>query len=156
MGLKVILTGSTGMIGKGVLLECIDDPRVESILAINRSPGDIVHRKLKEVVVTDFFNMDSVNQHLKGYDACFFCLGASSVGMNEADYSRLTHDLTLLFANKLFELNPEITFCYVSGAGTDISSKSMWARVKGQTENDLLQTGFRKAYMFRPALIRPM
>lgn len=158
MGLKVIITGSTGMIGKGVLLECIDDPRVESILVINRTPVDITHRKVKEVVISDFFKIDSISQHLNGYDACFFCLGVTSVGMNEADYSRLTHDLTVDFANKILEINPALTFCYVSGAGTDTteSGKSMWARVKGKTENDLFGMGFRKAYMFRPALIRPM
>ena len=158
MGLSVILTGSTGMIGKGVLLECIDHPEVTSILMINRNPSDIKHLKLKEVLLKDFFNLDPIKEELRGYDACLYCLGVTSVGMKEEEYSRITYDMTLAFAKELLSMNPDITFCYVSGAGTDSTEKgkSMWARVKGKTENALIKMGFKKAFMFRPALIRPM
>lgn len=158
MKLKVIITGSTGMVGKGVLLECIDSPDVESILVLSRSPIDVMHPKVKEIIHKDFFDLSSVRDQLTGYNACFFCLGVSSVGMKEAEYRRLTYDLTLGFAKVVLFLNPDMTFCYVSGAGTDSSEKgkSMWARVKGKTENDLLSLGFKAAYMFRPGYIHPM
>lgn len=158
MKLNVIITGSTGMVGKGVLLECIDSPDVESILVINRSPVDVMHPKVKEIIHKDFFDLGLVRDQLTGYNACFFCLGVSSVGMKEADYKRFTYDLTLGFAKVVLFLNPDMTFCYVSGAGTDSSEKgkSMWARVKGKTENDLLSLGFKAAYMFRPGYIHPM
>lgn len=158
MKLNVIITGATGMVGKGVLLECIDSPDVESILLINRSPVDVMHPKVKEIIHKDFFDLSSVRDQLTGYNACFFCLGVSSVGMKEADYKRFTYDLTLGFAKVVLFLNPDMTFCYVSGAGTDSSEKgkSMWARVKGKTENDLLSLGFKAAYMFRPGYIHPM
>lgn len=158
MNLKVIITGSTGMVGKGVLLECIDSPDVEQILIINRSPVGISHPKVKEIIHKDFFDWSAIHGQLGGYDACFFCLGVSSVGMKEPDYKRMTYDLTLGFARELFPVNPNMTFCYVSGAGTDSSEKgrSMWARVKGKTENDLLGLGFKAAYMFRPGFIQPM
>ena len=158
MKLNVIITGSTGMVGKGVLLECIDSPDVESILVISRSPIDVMHPKVKEIIHKDFFDLSSVRDQLTGYNACFFCLGVSSVGMKEAEYRRLTYDLTLGFAKVVLFLNPDMTFCYVSGAGTDSSEKgkSMWARVKGKTENDLLSLGFKAAYMFRPGYIHPM
>ncbi len=158
MKLNVIITGATGMVGKGVLLECIDSPDVESILLINRSPVDVMHPKVKEIIHKDFFDLSSVRDQLTGYNACFFCLGVSSVGMKEADYKRFTYDLTLGFAKVVLFLNPDMTFCYVSGAGTDSSEKgkSMWARVKGKTENDLLSLGFKATYMFRPGYIHPM
>lgn len=158
MKLKVIITGSTGMVGKGVLLECIDSLDVESILVINRSPLDVLHPKIKEIIHKDFFDLSSIRDQLDGYNACFFCLGVSSVGMKEAEYRRMTYDLTLGFAKVVLFLNPDMTFCYVSGAGTDSSEagRSMWARVKGKTENDLLALGFRAAYMFRPGYIHPM
>ncbi|MBP7240007.1 MAG: epimerase [Saprospiraceae bacterium] len=158
MKLNVIITGTTGMVGKGVLLECIDSPDVESILLINRSPVDVMHPKVKEIIHKDFFDLSSVRDQLTGYNACFFCLGVSSVGMKEADYKRFTYDLTLGFAKVVLFLNPDMTFCYVSGAGTDSSEKgkSMWARVKGKTENDLLSLGFKATYMFRPGYIHPM
>ncbi len=158
MKLNVIITGSTGMVGKGVLLECIDSPDVESILVLSRSPIDVMHPKVKEIIHKDFFDLSSVRDQLTGYNACFFCLGVSSVGMKEAEYRRLTYDLTLGFAKVVLFLNPDMTFCYVSGAGTDSSEKgkSMWARVKGKTENDLLSLGFKAAYMFRPGYIHPM
>ena len=158
MKLNVIITGSTGMVGKGVLLECIDSPEVEQILVINRSPVGITHAKLKEIIHKDFFNWNDVREHLGGYNACFFCMGVSSVGMNEADYRRMTYDLTLGFAKEVLALNDGMTFCYVSGAGTDSTEQGrmMWARVKGKTENDLLALGFKDSYMFRPGFIQPM
>ena len=158
MKLKVIITGSTGMVGKGVLLECIDSPDVESILVINRSPVDIKHPKVKEIIHKDFFDWSAIRGQLSGYNCCFFCLGVSAAGMKEADYRRMTYDLTLGFAKVVLFLNPDMTFCYVSGAGTDSSEKGrmMWARIKGKTENDLLSLGFKAAYMFRPGYIHPM
>jgi uncharacterized protein YbjT (DUF2867 family) len=157
MALKVIITGSTGMIGKGCLLECIDSFDVKSILLLNRNPSGINDPKVKEVIVKDFFDVKSYSNSLAGYDACFYCLGITSAGMKEVDYSRITHDMTILFAKELLALNPGITFCYISGAGTDSSEKgrSMWARVKGRTENALLSMGFKHAYMFRPGFIQP-
>ena len=158
MKLKVIITGSTGMVGKGVLLECIDSPDVESILVINRSPVDGKHPKVKEIIHKDFFDWSGIRDQLSGYNTCFFCMGVSSAGMKEADYKRMTYDLTLGFAKVVLFLNPDMTFCYVSGAGTDTSEEGrmMWARVKGKTENDLLSLGFKAAYMFRPGYIHPM
>ena len=158
MKLKVIITGSTGMVGKGVLLECIDSPEVEHILVINRSPVGITHPKLKEVIHKDFFNWSDVREHLEGYNACFFCMGVSSVRMTEPDYRRMTYDLTLGFAKEVLAKNNDMTFCYVSGAGTDSTEQGrmMWAKVKGKTENDLLGLGFKDAYMFRPGFIQPM
>ena len=156
--LRVIITGSTGMVGKGVLLECIESPEVESILLVNRNPIDVKHPKVKEVIVKDFGNLESIWEYLKGYNACFYCLGVTSVGTSEEEYTRIMHDYTIVFAKEVLALNHDITFCFVSGAGTDSSEKgnSMWARVKGKTENDLLRLGFKKAFMFRPDLIRPM
>lgn len=146
------------MVGKGVLLECIDDPRVESILLVNRNPIDTLHPKVSEIIVKDFFNLDEVRESLKGYDACFFSLGMTAVGMKEDEYSRIMHDLPVAFARQLHGLNPDITFCFVSGAGTDSTEKGsgMWARVKGRAENSLLKMGFKNVFMFRPGLIRPM
>ncbi len=156
--LNVIITGSTGMVGKGALLECIDSAYVESILLVNRNPVDIKNTKIKEVLVSDFSNLDSVREDLKGYNACFFCLGITSVGMNEAEYTKVMYDLPVSFARQIHGLNPEMTFCFVSGAGTDSTGegKTMWARVKGKAENEILQIGFQQAYMFRPGFIRPL
>lgn len=158
MPYSVLITGSTGMVGKGVLLECIDHKNIEKILLINRSSVGIRHAKVEEVIVNDFFNLESVEEAMKKYDACFFCLGISSVGQSEENYSKITHELTLNFAKIFKEKNPNSIFCYVSGTGTDSSEKgrSMWARVKGKTENDLLKLGFKKAYMFRPGYIQPL
>ena len=156
--LNVIITGSTGMVGKGALLECIDSSEVESILLVNRNPIDINHPKMKEVLVNDFSNLDSIRNDLKGYNACFFCLGVTSVGMKEDEYTKIMHDLPVSFARQVHGLNPDMTFCFVSGAGTDSTgaSKTMWARVKGRAENDSLLLGFKDAYMFRPGFIRPL
>jgi len=153
--LRVIIIGSTGMVGKGALLECIDSPDVESILLINRNPIDVQHSKVKEIILKDLFNLPSLRENLKGYNACFFSLGVTSVGANEADYTRIMYELPMLMAKELKDLNPDMTFCFVSGAGTDSTEKgtTMWARVKGRAENDLIKLGFKKAYMFRPGLI---
>jgi len=155
--LKVIITGSTGMVGKGVLYECLDSPDVESVLLVNRNPIGISHPKLKEVILWDFFHPEAIRENLKGYNACFYCVGVTSIGMKEGEYSRIMYDMTLVFAKEVFTLNPQMTFCFVSGAGTDTTEqgRSMWARVKGKTENELLSLGFKHAYMFRPGYIQP-
>lgn len=157
MKIRAIITGVTGMVGEGVMHEALNDSSVEAVLVINRRPCGVVHPKLEEIIHTDFQNFSAIESQLINYNACFFCLGVSSVGMNEPEYKQKTYDLTLHVANTLVRLNPDMTFCYVSGAGTDSSEKgrSMWARVKGKTENDLLKLPFRKAYMFRPGIIEP-
>ncbi len=158
MKIRAIITGSTGMLGKGVLLECLDSTYVESVLVINRRPVGLKHEKLQEIIHTDFYDLSAIKDQLAGYNTCYFCLGVSSAGMSEKDYSRITYDLTLNFAQTLLSLNPGMTFCYISGAGTDSSEKGrmMWARVKGKTENALLALPFKKTYMLRPAYIQPM
>jgi uncharacterized protein YbjT (DUF2867 family) len=155
--MKVILFGATGMVGQGVLRECLLDPEVERVLSIVRTPSGVMHEKLTERVHADFYDYTALEPELKGYDACFFCLGASAAGMKEADYHRVTYDLTLAAANLLARLNPGMSFIYVSGAGTDSSEKgrSMWARVKGQTENAIMKLPFRSSWMFRPGIIQP-
>ncbi|MEZ4989260.1 MAG: NAD(P)H-binding protein [Saprospiraceae bacterium] len=154
---KVIITGSTGMVGRGVLLECLDSARIEEVLVINRSSLEMQHPKLKELLLTDFMQIDTVKDQLKGYDACFYCMGISAVGMSEADYTRITYTTTETFVNVLYELNPNMVFVYVSGMGTDSSEKGrqMWARVKGRTENTVFSKGFKAAYAFRPGIIIP-
>lgn len=156
--MKVILFGATGMIGGGVLLECLDDPRVEAVLVIGRSSCGVHHPKITEQLHDDFFNYGALAAHFKDRDACFFCLGVSSVGMEEPQYRRLTRDLTLAAAQAMAAINKQMTFCYVSGAGTDSSERgrAMWARVKGETENALLRLPFKAAYMFRPGFIQPL
>jgi uncharacterized protein YbjT (DUF2867 family) len=154
---KVILFGATGMVGQGVLRECLLDPEVVEILAMGRNTTGQRHGKLLEIVREDLFDLSDIAVSLAGCDACFFCLGVSSAGMKEAQYRRLTYDLTLSVARILAKQNPEMTFLYVSGAGTDSSERgrSMWARVKGKTENDLLKLPFQAAYMLRPGYIQP-
>ena len=156
--MNVILFGATGMVGQGVLRECLLDPDVHQILSIVRTPSNQPHPKLRELVHTDFFDYSAIEPELTGFDACFFSLGVSSTGMDEAKYTHLTHDLTLAAATTLARLNPQMTFVYVSGAGTDSTEhgRTMWARVKGKTENDLLKLPFHAAYMFRPAFIQPL
>jgi hypothetical protein len=156
--IRVIITGSTGMVGKGVLLECLDNPAVSQILVINRHTLNIQHPKLKEVITNNFYDLSSIEQELKGYDACYFCLGVSAFRMKEEDYHHITYDLTISVAQTLLRLNPGLVFCYISGQGTDSSEKgkTMWARVKGKTENALLAMPFKAAYMFRPGYIHPM
>ena|SRR5579863_2071758 len=155
--MKVILFGATGMVGQGVLRECLVDPEVSAVLAAGRTPTGQSHPKLKEIVPRDFFDFSKHEADLRGYDACFFCLGVSSAGMNEAAYRRITFDMTLAAAGTLAKVNPGMTFIYVSGMGTDSTERGryMWARVKGATENALLKLPL-KAVMFRPAFIRPM
>jgi len=156
MKINAIVTGATGMVGKAVLLECLENDAVASVLVVGRREVGIAHPKLKEVVVPDFSKLDEIKAELAGHNACFFCLGVSSLGMNEADYRKITYDLTLNFAEALVGICPEMTFCYVSGSGTNATGKSMWARVKGETENALLALPFKAAFMFRPAYIHPM
>jgi len=155
--MKIIITGATGMIGKGVLLECLRNEKVESVLVVNRKPVDLQHPKLKEIIHKDFFDLSAIRQELAGYDACFFSLGITSFRQSEEAYRRITYDLTLNFAKELLALNNGMTFIYVSGAGTDSSERGrvMWARVKGKTENDIINLGFKNAYAFRPAYIKP-
>lgn len=157
MKLNVIITGATGMVGEGVLHECLNEPDIERILIVNRRLSGISHPKLKEIIHEDFLNLSPIEQTLSGYNACFFCLGVSSIGMKESEYNKFTYELTMHFANTLLKVNHEISFCYVSGASTDSSEKgsSMWARVKGKTENHLLQLPFKSAYMFRPGFMQP-
>lgn len=155
---RVIITGATGMVGKGVLLECLDHDSVREVLSIGRNPIGIEHPKLKELIHKDFSDFSNEKKKLVGYDACFFSLGISAAGLNEEQYKKITHDYTLALARTLFELNPNMTFNYVSGQGTYSSEKgrTMWARVKGKTENDLLNMGFKQSYMFRPGMIIPL
>ena len=156
--MKVILFGATGMVGQGVLRECLLDPAVESVLSIGRSASDAHHTKLREIVRKDLSNYGDITSELSGYDACFFCLGISSAGMSEQDYTRVTYGITVAAAGILAELNPRMTFVYISGAGTDSSEKGniMWARVKGRTENAILKLPFAAAYMFRIGVVQPV
>ncbi len=155
MKIKAIVTGATGMVGEGVLFECLKHPDVEQVLVINRKPGGVSHPKLREIIHSDFFDLDPIASQLKGYDACFFCLGISSVGISKEEYRHITYDLTLNVGRTLAELNPQMAFCYITGAGTDSSEKGRiaWARVKGATENALLRL-FKRAYMFRPGFMK--
>jgi uncharacterized protein YbjT (DUF2867 family) len=155
--IRTIITGSTGMVGEGVLHECLLHPDVESILVVNRKPCGVNDPKLKEIILPNFFDLSTIQSSLSGYNACFFCVGVSSLGMKESGYTRITYDLTLNFAKTLSKSNPDMTFCYVSGAGTDSTEKGriMWARVKGKTENDLMKLPFKAVYAFRPAVMLP-
>jgi uncharacterized protein YbjT (DUF2867 family) len=157
MKIKAIITGATGMVGEGVLHEALNHSDVESVLVINRKPCGVIHPKLKEIIHADFYDISPILSQLSGYNACYFCLGVSSVGMKEAEYFKLTHTLTLNFAEKLSSVNPNMTFCYISGSATDSTEKgsSMWARVKGKTENDLMKLPFKAVYNFRPAFMLP-
>ncbi len=156
--MKVVLFGASGMVGQGVLNECLRDPEVTRVLAVTRSPMGRSDPKLVELVHKDFYDFSSVEPELAGYDACFFCLGVSSAGMKEADYHRVTYDLTMAAARALAKVSPGLTFIYVSGTGTDSTERggTMWARVKGKTENALFALPFAAAYMFRPGFIQPL
>ncbi|MFH0990856.1 MAG: epimerase [bacterium] len=158
MTIKPIIFGASGMVGEGVLHVALQHPKVESVLVVGRRTCDRKHEKLKEVLHQDFFNYTMIEENLKGYNACFFCLGVTSIGKNEEEYTRLTYDLTMQAASTLSRLNPGMTFCYVSGTGTDSSEhgRSMWARVKGRTENHLTTLSFRAIYLFRPGFINPV
>lgn len=157
MKINAIITGATGMVGEGVLQECLAHPDVEKILVINRRPCGVTHPKLSEILHDDFFNLTPVADILTGYNACFFCLGVSSVGLSEEQYFNLTYNLTMNFAELLANQNPDMTFCYISGAGTDSTEKRRmsWARVKGKTENDLMKLPFRKVFACRPGFMLP-
>jgi uncharacterized protein YbjT (DUF2867 family) len=156
--MRVLLFGATGMVGQGVLRECLRAQDVESVQTVGRSPTGQLDPRLTEIVHPDMMDYRTIEASLQGFDACFFCLGVSSFGMKEADYTRLTYDLTLAAARTLARLNPQMTFIYVSGSGTDSSEKgrSMWARVKGKTENALKSLPFRAVYLFRPGVIEPL
>jgi hypothetical protein len=158
MKINAIIFGASGMVGEGVLLESLRHPAVESVLVVGRRTCNVNHPKLKEIIHQDFFDYAAIEKELKGYNACFFCLGTSSVGMKEPDYHRVTYDLTMSAARTLARLNPEMTFCYISGTGTDSTEKGrlMWARVKGKTENHLAKLPFRAVYSFRPGLMKPV
>lgn len=156
--MKVMVFGATGMVGQGVLLECIADPGVRSVLVVGRSALGIQNPKVREIIQANLLDYSSIEGELRGQEACFFCLGVSSAGMAEEAYRRVTYDLTIAAAEVLAKLNPGMTFCYVSGAGTDSTERgrSMWARVKGKTENALLRLPFKAAFMFRPGYIQPL
>ena len=156
--MNVVLFGATGMIGQGVLRECLLDPDVQRVVTVGRAPTGQQHPKLQEIVHADLFDLSAIERDLNGLDACFFCLGVTSAGMTEAEYTRVTYDLTMVVAQTLVRLNPQMTFVFVSGVGTDSSERgrTMWARVKGKAENALLRLPFKRAYMFRPGLIQPM
>jgi len=152
--LNVIITGATGMVGEGVLLECLQNPAVAEVLMLNRRSFDLKHPKLKELIVPNFLEIEKYKDQLTGYDACFFCAGISSIGMNEADYTRVTYDTTLAVANVLARVNPNMVFTFVSGAQTKTQGKQMWQRVKGRTEDDLMKLPFRGQYNFRPGVMK--
>lgn len=153
--IKAIITGTTGMVGEGVLHECLNHPQVHEVLVINRKPSGITHPKLKEVIHADFYDLSAIEGQLQGYNACFFCLGVSSVGMKEPEYYQLTYVLTMHVAETLSKYNPDMTFCYISGTGTNSNGRAMWARVKGKTENDLFKLPFKQVFAFRPGYIHP-
>lgn len=155
MGLKILITGATGMLGGGVLRECLDNDDVSSVVSLSRSSVNISSPKLMEILLPDFSDLSSVEDKLSGFDACFYCLGTTSNGMSEQDYRKITLDLTLVFAQKILKLNPEGTFTFVSAEGSDPNGKSMWARVKGEAEQAVLNLGFKKAFIFRPAVTYP-
>ena len=156
--MNVLLFGATGMIGQGVLRECLLDPGVERVVTVGRGATGVTNPKLRDIVYSDLPNFAPIEALLEGFDACFFCLGVTSAGMNEADYTRVTYDITMAAAKVLVRLNPAMTFVFVSGAGTDSTERGrlMWARIKGKTENALLRMPFKAAYMFRPGVIQPM
>ena len=155
MKIKAIITGASGMVGEGVLYECLQHNDVEKILVIGRRSCGYSHPKMKEIVHPDMYNLSSIEDQLEDYNACFFCLGMSSVGVKEPEFHKVTYELTMHFATTLSKLNPEMTFCYISGKGTNENGKMMWQRVKGKTESDLLKLPFRQAYNFRPGVIKP-
>ena len=156
--IRVIITGVTGMVGEGVLHECINHPAVEKILIVGRRSYDVSNPKVSQIIHSDFFDLTKIENELTGYNACFFCLGVSSVGMTEDQYKKSTYDLTLNFAKTIAGKNPDMIFGYVSGSGTDSSEngKIMWARIKGKTENDLMKLPFKRVYNFRPGFMKPV
>lgn len=157
MGLKVIVTGATGMVGEGIMQVCLNSDKIEQVLVINRRSDGVNHPKLKEVILTDFMQLNQIEQELQGYDACFHCMGVSSVGADMTEYKRITQDISLKLGDICSRHNPRLTFVYVSGGGTDESetSKMEWARIKGRTENELAKMPFRNFYAYRPGFIKP-
>jgi len=155
MKIKVIITGASGMVGEGVLHECLQHYDVEDVLVVGRRSCGYTHLKLNEIVHNNLYDLSSIEDQLKGYDACFFCLGMSSVGVKEPEFTKVTYDLTMHFATTLSKLNPNMTFCYISGRGTNANGKLMWQKVKGKTENDLMKMAFKQVYNFRPGVIKP-
>lgn len=157
MPIKVIITGTTGMVGEGVLLDCLENPKVTKVLCISRKPNGHQHPKMEELIQGDISDLKEVENQLGGYDACFFCAGVSSMGISKEEYEHTTYELTLKFANTIARLNPKMTFTYVSGQGTDSSEKgrSHWARVKGKTENDLKKLAFKQVFAYRPGFMKP-
>jgi uncharacterized protein YbjT (DUF2867 family) len=156
MKINAIVTGATGMVGEGVMHECLLHPNVEKVIIVNRRPSGFSHPKLREIIVQDFYNLKNIDEQFVGVNACFFCLGMSSVGQNEETFTKVTYDLTMNFARAVHMANPDATFIYVSGAGTDGTEKGrlMWARVKGRTENAIMKL-FKNGYAFRPGLMTP-
>lgn len=157
MGIRVLVTGATGMVGEGVLHECLQSPEVDRVVVLGRRPCGYTHDKLTEIVVSDLYAIDAYEEQLSGLDACLFCLGTSSIGKSEAEFTRISHTLTLHIAQVFLRANPQSSFSYISGMGTDSSEKgrTMWARVKGRTENDLAKLGFSATYAFRPGYLHP-
>lgn len=157
MSINVIITGSTGMVGKGVLLECLENSDVKKILLLNRSSVGIEHEKITELIIEDFHNLSPLREVFSGYDACYFCMGVSSFRMKEKEYNEITYKITLHLAKLLSDINPSMSFCYVSGVGTDSTEKgrTMWARVKGKTENALKKLPLKSVFLFRPGYIQP-
>lgn len=157
MKVRAIITGASGMVGEGVLQECLENEAVEKVLVVGRKPCGRTHPKLTEIIHEDFFDLSPIENDLKGYNACFFCLGVSSVGISKEDYEHLTYDLTMNFARTAAKENADMTFCYVSGKGTDSTEKGRlhWARVKGKTENDLMKLPFKNVYAFRIGFVKP-
>ncbi len=158
MKIRAIITGATGMVGEGVLHECLLHPDVEQVLVLGRKPCGVTHPKLKEVVHADLYDLSQAESQLTGYNACYFCLGTTSVGKNEEEFTKVTYTLTMHVATTLSRLNKDMTFCYISGSGTDSTEKGrvMWARVKGKTENDLKKLPFKRVYNFRPGYMQPI
>ena len=156
--MNVLILGATGMVGQGVLRECLLDDGVTRVVTLGRTATGWAHARLREIVHSDLFDLSAIEEQLRGLDACFYCLGVSAAGLSEAEYSRINHDMTLTVAETLVRTSPELSFVYVSGAGTDATGRGrvMWARVKGRTENALLRLSFRSAYMLRPGLIVPL
>ncbi|WP_316825691.1 NAD-dependent epimerase/dehydratase family protein [Pedobacter miscanthi] len=153
---NVIITGTTGMVGEGVLMQCLNSPEIKSVLVINRKTSGYTHPKLKEVIHSDFFDFSKIESQLTGYNACFFCLGITSVGVDQETYYKMTYTLTMHVAETLSKLNTDMTFCYVSGGGTNENGRLKWAQVKGKTENDLMKLPFEQVFNFRPGFIKPL
>lgn len=154
MKIRAIITGASGMVGEGVLHECLQSPDVEQVLVVGRKPCGTTHPKLKEIIHSDFFDVSAIRNELTGYNACYFCLGVTSIGKDETEYTKYTYTLTLHFAEVVSKQNADMVFCYVSGSGTNEQGKQMWARVKGKTESDLMKLPFKQVYAFRPGFMK--